>query len=90
MQMPSIPTLPRSLAIPRSWRSFDIPSLFSAIIYPALGVAVFIATLALGRLLLHVAPLAIALALIAAPPLRRNDAAAGEAPAEQAGTLAAR
>ncbi len=40
--------LPRSLAIPRSWRSLDWASLFAAVIYPALGVIVFVTALVLG------------------------------------------
>ena len=51
MSSSPLPPLPRSLAIPRSWRSFDLPSLFSAVLYPALGVIVFIAALAAGVLL---------------------------------------
>lgn len=47
MHKPSMPT-PRSLAIPRSWRFFDLSSLFSAVIYPALGVLVFGAALTAG------------------------------------------
>jgi stearoyl-CoA desaturase (delta-9 desaturase) len=39
---------PRSLAIPRSWRSLDLSSLFSAIIYPAVGVLLFLGALAAG------------------------------------------
>ncbi len=57
MPNPLSAPLPRSVAIPRSWRSLDWPSLFSAVIYPALGVAVFLGALILGLALpgLHLA-----------------------------------
>ena len=48
---------PRSIAIPKSWKTLDIPSLFSAFIYPALGLilltVVIILGLALSGLTLH-------------------------------------
>lgn len=40
--------LPRAEEIKRTWRHFDIPSLFSAIIYPALGVLGFIGAVIAG------------------------------------------
>lgn len=40
--------IPRSKAIPRNWSTFDMPSLFSAFLYPALGIALLITLLALG------------------------------------------
>lgn len=44
-------TLPRSLAIPKTWKTFNFPSFFSAIGYPALGIALFITMVLLGALL---------------------------------------
>jgi hypothetical protein len=40
--------IPRSLAIPKSWKTIDMPSLFSAFIYPALGIALLTTMVALG------------------------------------------
>lgn len=41
-------TLPRSLAIPKNWKTFDIASFFSVVFYPFLGVALFITMVVLG------------------------------------------
>lgn len=38
----------RSLAIPKSWKTIDMPSLFSAFIYPALGIALLTTMVVLG------------------------------------------
>lgn len=43
--------LPRSLAIPKSFRNFDFGSLFSAFLYPALGVIGMIAAITAGLLM---------------------------------------
>ncbi len=43
--------LPRSLAIPKSWKTFNFGSLFSAFLYPALGVIGMIAAIVAGLLL---------------------------------------
>ena len=40
--------LPRSIAIPKSFETFDIPSLFSAFLYPVLGLALFIGAVWVG------------------------------------------
>ncbi len=40
--------IPRSIAIPKSWKTIDIPSLFSAFIYPALGLVLLITMIVLG------------------------------------------
>lgn len=40
--------LPRSLAIPKTWKTFNIGSLFSAFIYPALGLIGMIAAIIAG------------------------------------------
>ncbi|PWE18306.1 acyl-CoA desaturase [Marinicauda salina] len=45
--MQRLPT-PRSQSIEKTWRNLDWPSVFAAIIYPALGVLGVIAALALG------------------------------------------
>ena len=54
--MPRTPA-PRSQAIEKSWRNLDWPSVFSAILYPLIGVlgvlGALIAGLALGSLTLH-------------------------------------
>lgn len=39
---------PRSIAIPKTWKTFDIPSFFSAFAYPVLGVALFVTMVLLG------------------------------------------
>jgi stearoyl-CoA desaturase (delta-9 desaturase) len=39
---------PRSVAIPKNWKTFDIPSFFSAFGYPALGIALFTPMVLLG------------------------------------------
>jgi len=39
---------PRSLAIPKNWKTFDVPSFFSAFFYPFLGVALFTTMVLLG------------------------------------------
>ena len=44
-------TLPRSLAIPKTWKTFNFPSFFSAFGYPALGAALFVTMVLLGVLL---------------------------------------
>ena len=41
-------TLPRSLAIPKTWKNFNHASFFSAFGYPALGLALFITMVVLG------------------------------------------
>ncbi|MGH1421960.1 MAG: acyl-CoA desaturase [Hyphomonas sp.] len=41
-------TLPRSLAIPKNWKTFDIPSFFSVFFYPLLGIALFTTMVVLG------------------------------------------
>jgi stearoyl-CoA desaturase (Delta-9 desaturase) len=57
---------PRSLAIPKTWATFNFASFFSAILYPVLGLGLLVTTLVLGlaleRLQLHwwYAPLGIA------------------------------
>lgn len=43
--------LPRSLAIPKSWKNFDMGSCFSAFIYPALGVIGMITAIVAGLLM---------------------------------------
>jgi len=63
--------VPRAQAIARTWRHFDIPSLFSAVIYPLLGLAVFWIVFITGLALegLHVAwwyfPLSVAVTALA-------------------------
>ena len=42
---------PRSLAIPKNWSTFSFSSLFSAFLYPALGVALLITMIVLGAVL---------------------------------------
>jgi stearoyl-CoA desaturase (delta-9 desaturase) len=42
---------PRSRAIPKSWKTFNISSFFSAFGYPILGVGVLVTTVVLGALL---------------------------------------
>lgn len=39
---------PRSIAIPKNWSTFDFSSLFSAFLYPALGLALLIVAITLG------------------------------------------
>ena len=62
--------IPRSIAIPKNWDTFNIPSLFSAIVYPVLGLAVLITMIILGLVLeslsLHWWYLPIGLAVVAA------------------------
>lgn len=41
-------TIPRSLAIPKNWKTFDFASFFSVVFYPALGVGLFITMVVLG------------------------------------------
>ena len=41
-------TLPRSIAIPKNWKTFNFASFFSAIGYPVLGVALFVTMALLG------------------------------------------
>lgn len=41
-------TLPRSIAIPKNWKTFNFPSFFSAFAYPALGTALFLTMILLG------------------------------------------
>jgi stearoyl-CoA desaturase (delta-9 desaturase) len=41
-------TLPRSLAIPKTWKTFNYASFFSAFGYPVLGVALFVTIALLG------------------------------------------
>jgi stearoyl-CoA desaturase (delta-9 desaturase) len=43
-----MPKIPRSLAIPKNWKTFNAASCFSAIIYPALGVAMLATMVILG------------------------------------------
>ncbi|MEM1391143.1 MAG: acyl-CoA desaturase [Pseudomonadota bacterium] len=40
--------LPRSVAIPKTWKTFNVASFFSAILYPVLGLALLITMTALG------------------------------------------
>ncbi len=40
--------IPRSLAIPKTWTTFNFASLFSAFLYPALGLALLITMVVLG------------------------------------------
>ena len=40
--------IPRSVAIPKNWKTFSFSSLFSAFLYPALGVALLITMVVLG------------------------------------------
>lgn len=46
-------TLPRSLAIPKTWKTFNFASFFSAFGYPVLGVALFVTMVLLGIFLSH-------------------------------------
>ena len=49
-----MPKIARSLAIPKSWKTIDMPSLFSAFIYPALGIALLTTMVVLGFALTHI------------------------------------
>lgn len=40
--------IPRSVAIPKTWKTFNVASFFSSILYPALGLATLITVVALG------------------------------------------
>ncbi|MEO1554554.1 MAG: acyl-CoA desaturase [Pseudomonadota bacterium] len=40
--------IPRSVAIPKTWKTFNFASFFSAILYPALGLAMLITMVILG------------------------------------------
>ncbi len=40
--------IPRSIAIPKTWKTFNFASFFSAFLYPALGLAMLITMIALG------------------------------------------
>lgn len=40
--------IPRSLAIPKNWKTFNFASFFSAFLYPALGLATLITMITLG------------------------------------------
>ena len=40
--------IPRSVAIPKNWKTFNFASFFSAFLYPALGVAMLITMIILG------------------------------------------
>lgn len=40
--------IPRSVAIPKTWKTFNFASFFSAILYPALGLAMLITMVVLG------------------------------------------
>lgn len=40
--------IPRSAAIPKTWRTFNVPSFFSAILYPVLGLVTLITLVVLG------------------------------------------
>ena len=46
--------IPRSVAIPKSWKTFNMPSLFAAVIYPALGATLLITMVVLGLALTHI------------------------------------
>lgn len=46
---------PRSAAIPKTWKTFDFGSLFSAFLYPALGLGVLITMVVLGLALEQIA-----------------------------------
>ena len=43
-----MPKIPRSLAIPRTWKTFNLASCFSAFIYPALGLVMLATMVILG------------------------------------------
>ena len=49
-----MPKLARSLAIPRNWKTFNVASCFSAIIYPVLGVAMLTTMVILGLALTQI------------------------------------
>ena len=49
-----MPRIPRSLAIPKTWKTFNFASFFAAILYPALGLALLITMVALGFALSHI------------------------------------
>jgi stearoyl-CoA desaturase (delta-9 desaturase) len=61
--------IPRSVAIPKNWKTFNFASFFSAILYPVLGVALLITMIVLGLALealdLHWYYLPIALGTVA-------------------------
>ncbi len=61
--------IPRSVAIPKNWQTFNFASFFSAILYPVLGLALLITMVTLGFALealnLHWYYLPIALATVA-------------------------
>ena len=40
--------IPRSVAIPKTWNTFNFASFFSAFLYPALGLATLITMIVLG------------------------------------------
>ena len=64
-------TLPRSLAIPKTWKNFNHASFFSAFGYPALGLGLFITMIVLGlaltQLTFHWWYIPLAMAVIGAP-----------------------
>ena len=43
--------IPRSVAIPKTWKTFNFASFFSAILYPALGLTMLITMIVLGLVL---------------------------------------
>ena len=45
--------IPRSIAIPKNWKTFNTASFFSAFGYPVLGVALFVTMALLGAFLAH-------------------------------------
>ena len=45
--------IPRSIAIPKTWKTFNAASFFSAFGYPVLGVALFVTMALLGAFLAH-------------------------------------
>ena len=49
-----MPRIPRSLAIPKTWKTFNFPSFFAAILYPLLGLTLLITMVALGFAIAHI------------------------------------
>ncbi|MEO0607267.1 MAG: acyl-CoA desaturase [Pseudomonadota bacterium] len=62
--------IPRSVAIPKTWSTFNFASFFSAVLYPAIGLAVLITMIILGATLSgltlrwYYLPLGIAIVLV--------------------------
>ena len=63
--------IPRSIAIPKTWQTFNFASFFSAILYPVLGLALLITMIVLGLALealnLHWWYLPLGLGVVALP-----------------------